>query len=73
MNSGDPTSVEELLAEARAQLIRVAPGEALRKIRDGAVLVDIRSESQRRDDGLIPGFAIHSAKCPRVALGPRLS
>lgn len=54
MSSANPTSVDELLAQARAELIRVTPDEAIRKLRDGAILVDIRSESQRRDDGLIP-------------------
>jgi rhodanese-related sulfurtransferase len=67
-SSGHPTSVEELLAEARAQLIRVTPGEAIRKVREGAVLIDIRSESQRRGDGLLPD----SVFVPRNVLQWRL-
>ena len=48
-------SVEDLLAAARARLERVEPDEALTAIRqDRAVLVDIRSESQRAGDGVVP-------------------
>ena len=49
------TTVGDLLAEARAQLRRVTPAEADRAAADGAVLVDIRSDSQRAADGLVPG------------------
>lgn len=49
------TSVEELLAEARASLRRLSPEEARTEERSGAVLIDIRSESQRERDGEIPG------------------
>lgn len=40
---------------ARAQLDRVTPGEAISAVERGAALVDIRSESQRARDGVIPG------------------
>ena len=49
------TSVEQLLAEARARLSRVSPEEAHAATGAGAVLIDIRSESQRERDGVIPG------------------
>jgi rhodanese-related sulfurtransferase len=48
-------SVDDLLAEARARLIRLAPHEAEAAVRDGALLIDIRSESQRAQDGVVPG------------------
>lgn len=49
-------TVDDLLAEARAALPhRPAPAEALRAQAGGALLVDIRGDDQRRDDGLIPG------------------
>jgi rhodanese-related sulfurtransferase len=48
-------TVKELLAEARAGLERLCPAEAAAAARDGAVLVDIREDSQRAADGLIPG------------------
>ncbi len=50
-----PRTVEQLLAEARAELDRVSPAEAAAAIGQGAVLVDIRSESQRARDGIVPG------------------
>ena len=49
------TTVEELLAEARARLRRLSPEEAQAATSAGAVLIDIRSESQRDHDGVIPG------------------
>jgi rhodanese-related sulfurtransferase len=51
----EPTTVEQLLAEARARLHRLSPEEAHAAVRAGAVLIDIRSESQRQRDGVIPG------------------
>ncbi|HEX6585364.1 MAG TPA: rhodanese-like domain-containing protein [Solirubrobacterales bacterium] len=50
-------TVEELLSEARRELARVSPREALAAMRDGAILVDIRSDSQRATDGVIPDAA----------------
>jgi rhodanese-related sulfurtransferase len=51
-------SIDDLLAAARARLERVEPDEALAAVRrDRAVLVDIRSESQRAADGVVPGAA----------------
>jgi rhodanese-related sulfurtransferase len=47
--------IEELLAEARRRLDRLTPRETDRALRDGAVLVDIRSETQRARDGTVPG------------------
>jgi rhodanese-related sulfurtransferase len=49
------TSVDELLADARARLRRVSAEEASSSAHDGALLVDIRSDSQRARDGVIPG------------------
>jgi rhodanese-related sulfurtransferase len=47
-------NIDELLAGARSQLDRLSPAEALEEANGGAVIVDIRSESQRADDGLVP-------------------
>ena len=47
--------VEKLLGEARARLARVDPAGARAAIEGGAVLVDIRAESQRERDGVVPG------------------
>src|SRR5687768_14556840 len=51
-----PRTVDDLLAEARAQLARVSPRAAVAAALEGtAVLVDIRGDHQRDRDGLIPG------------------
>ena len=47
-------TIDELLALARARLARVAPHEAREAIDAGALLIDIRSESQRAADGIVP-------------------
>ena len=49
-----PPSVDELLAEARAGLARLGPQEVRLAMSEGAVLIDIRSESQRGRDGVVP-------------------
>jgi rhodanese-related sulfurtransferase len=49
------TGIDQLLARARAGLRRLEPHQALAAMRDGALLVDTRPESQRRADGEIPG------------------
>ena len=48
-------TVVQLLDEARRRLRRLSPAEALQACEDGAVLIDIRSESQRARDGSIRG------------------
>jgi len=50
-----PITVDRLLAEARAGLERLDPPEAASAMAAGALLVDIRSDSQRERDGLVAG------------------
>ncbi|MFL5895212.1 MAG: rhodanese-like domain-containing protein [Thermoleophilaceae bacterium] len=50
--------VNELLAEARRGLERVDPDAAATAMRDGAVMVDIRPDSQRERDGAVPGAVV---------------
>jgi len=52
------TTVEELLAEARAQIDRLSPAEAQQAAQDGDLLIDIRPLEQRQRDGLVPGATI---------------
>ena len=48
--------VDALVAEARAALgERPGPADLARLVAEGALLVDIRPESHRRDEGTIPG------------------
>ena len=61
-------TVVQLLDEARGRLRRLTPAEALQACGDGAVLIDIRSESQRARDGSIPGARL----VPRNVLEWRL-
>jgi rhodanese-related sulfurtransferase len=52
-------TVDELLSEARALLpYRPSPAEALTAQANGALLVDIRGDDQRRAGGLIPGAVV---------------
>lgn len=52
------SAVDALLEEARASLVRLEPGVAARAMRDGALLVDIRPERQRREEGEVPGALV---------------
>src|SRR3954452_18360531 len=52
-------TIDELLARARRRLDRVTVDDVVEAVRDGALLVDIRSEVQRARDGLIPGAIFH--------------
>ena len=61
--------IADILEEAREHLDRVGPNQAKEAVdRDGAVLVDIRSDNQRAQDGVIPGAMHH----PRNVLEWRL-
>jgi rhodanese-related sulfurtransferase len=57
-------TVDELLAQARAALPhRPSPAEALHAQANGALLIDIREDDQRRSDGLIPGAIVLPRNC----------
>jgi rhodanese-related sulfurtransferase len=63
-----PITVDRLLAEARSALRRLTPQRAHAEMARGLRLIDIRSDSQRASDGVIPD-AVH---VPRNALEWRL-
>ena len=50
--------IDEVLSEARGRLSRVSPEDAHARQVAGALLVDIRYELLRRQDGVIPGALI---------------
>jgi rhodanese-related sulfurtransferase len=52
-------TISELLDETRARIDRVTPVEAAAEVDEGALLVDIRSESQRAAEGVVPGAVYH--------------
>jgi rhodanese-related sulfurtransferase len=51
-------TIEEMLAAARARLLRLTPPEAFRECSEGGMLIDIRPASQRAVDGEVPGSAV---------------
>ena len=61
-------TVDDLLERARSRLDRLDAGQANAAVADGALLVDIRAESQRASDGVVPG----SQYVPRNVLEWRL-
>jgi rhodanese-related sulfurtransferase len=62
-------TIHDLLAAARARIERVEPEQAALEVkREGALLVDIRSELDRARDGVIPGAMFH----PRSVLEWRM-
>ena len=62
------TTIDELLADARSRLTRLGPAAALDAMRLGATLIDIRSDSQIAQDGVIAGAVV----IPRNVLEWRL-
>ena len=62
-------TLEQLLDAARSRITRLEPAEAFAALEEGALLIDIRSESDRGRDGIIPG----SLHIPRTVLEWRLA
>ena len=62
------TSIDDLLAQARRRLTRLDPAAALDAMGAGATLIDIRSDSQIAEDGVIAGALV----IPRNVLEWRL-
>jgi rhodanese-related sulfurtransferase len=54
----DMTTVDELLAAARAELDRVRPADLDRAMAEGAILIDIRPVEERERDGTLEGAII---------------
>lgn len=50
--------VDALLEQARAGLHRLTPHDAVEAVRTGALLVDTRTEAQRREQGELPGAIV---------------
>ena len=55
---GAVTTIDELLAAARARLRRLTPHEALDAQAKGALLVDVRPVEKRHAEGRIPGALV---------------
>ncbi|MEU8297982.1 rhodanese-like domain-containing protein [Micromonospora sp. NPDC048909] len=50
--------VEALLEQARSGLRRLSPQETVEAVRGGALLVDTRTDRQRREHGDLPGAIV---------------
>ncbi|GHJ14385.1 sulfurtransferase [Micromonospora sp. AKA38] len=50
--------VDALLEQARAGLRRLTPHETVEAVRNGALLIDTRTETQRREEGELPGAIV---------------
>jgi rhodanese-related sulfurtransferase len=62
-------TLDELLEGARSRIERLNPAEAYAAARDGALIVDIRSDADREHTGVVPG----SLHVPRTVLEWRLA
>lgn len=51
-------TIEEMLAAARSRIHRITVPEAAAELAEGALLIDIRPEAQRREEGEIPGSRV---------------
>lgn len=49
------TTIGERLAEARTNIRRLTPAEAIEAQRNGAVIIDTRDSADRINEGVIPG------------------
>jgi rhodanese-related sulfurtransferase len=66
------SGIDDILANARARLVRVGPHETFSAIRNrGAVLVDIRPAAQRAEHGEIPGAVVIERNVLEWRLDPR--
>jgi len=63
-------TIDQLLDEARRQLQRLSPAEADAATRAGALLINIRPDSQRTRDGTVPGARFIARKVLEWRLDP---
>jgi rhodanese-related sulfurtransferase len=68
-DSATRRTIHDLVEQATARIERLEPDAAQVAVQEGAVLVDIRSDSDRARDGIVPG----SLHVPRTVLEWRLA
>jgi rhodanese-related sulfurtransferase len=51
-------TIDEILAAARARLLRLTPRQAFAEVSGGGALIDIRPAAQRAEQGEIPGSTV---------------
>lgn len=54
----EPSRVDARLAAVREQLDRVAPEELAAEVAAGALVVDLRPDANRREEGELPGAVV---------------
>jgi rhodanese-related sulfurtransferase len=54
----EPSAIDQLLAEAREGLDRVAPEDLAAELEAGALVVDIRPAGNREAEGTLPGAVV---------------
>jgi rhodanese-related sulfurtransferase len=64
-------TIEQMLDDARAGLMRLAPEDAQEALEAGAALIDIRSEAQRARDGVVPGSTFVARNVLEWRLAPQ--
>lgn len=58
VSPGAETGADQLLARARRGSVRLAPVEVVGRMRDGALLVDTRTDAHRAEQGDLPGALV---------------
>jgi rhodanese-related sulfurtransferase len=58
-----PTSLDRLVDACRGRIARVQPADVAAALAGGAVLIDIRTDRQRRDLGVVPGSIWYPRNC----------
>jgi rhodanese-related sulfurtransferase len=54
----DGVTIDEVLAASRAGVQRLSPGQTLAAMSRGALVIDTRTEVQRREQGEMPGVLV---------------
>ncbi len=58
-----PTTLDRLVDACRGRITRVQPADVPPALATGAVLIDIRTDRQRRDLGVVPGSIWYPRNC----------
>lgn len=66
-----PPGIDGVLADARQGPARLTPAETRAAVRRGALLVDTRTEAQRREQGELPGALVIDRTVLEWRLDPR--
>ncbi|HWJ96722.1 MAG TPA: rhodanese-like domain-containing protein [Acidimicrobiales bacterium] len=56
--SDEPSRIDVKLASARNRIDRVAPGDLAAEVAAGAVVVDLRPDANRAEEGELPGAVV---------------